>query len=343
MSSVPPLPLSVLDLSPVATGSTPGAALRRSLDLARRAEEWGYARYWVAEHHFAAVASSSPDVLVGLITAGTNSIRVGSAAILVGHRTPVSVVEAAGTVDALYPGRVDVGLGRSAHRVVDPGSRRAASVAATSFPGADPPSFASFVDDVRALLAGTYERDAHALTATPGAGADVDLWILGSSGGESARVAGARGLPFAANYHVSPTTTDDAVAAYRAAFRPSERLDRPYVVVSADVVVADEDEAARRLAAGYGRWVHGILAGDGAQPYLADPDPLTDDEAALVATRVDTQIVGSPATAAARLRELAERTGADELVVTTLTHDHEDRCRSYRLLAGEWGLPALRP
>lgn len=208
-------------------------------------------------------------------------------------------------------------------------------------PGAYAPDYGEQIDDVLALLAGTYRSPgglpAH---ASPGEGADLEIWILGASGGVSAQVAGQRGLPFAASYHHSPSTVLDGINAYRAAFRPSARLERPLVAVSADVVVAEDDDTAARLAAGYGPWVLSIRAGSGAIPFPAPEDALahtwTDEERELVADRVRTQLVGSPRTVADRLEQLRAATGADELAITTITHQHADRVRSYELLADEW-------
>ncbi|SCG40692.1 LLM class flavin-dependent oxidoreductase [Micromonospora humi] len=366
------IPLSVLDLAPVPAGAQVGDALRNTVDLARRVEQFGYHRYWLAEHHLAAgVASSAPAVLIGAVAAATDTIRVGSGAVQVGHRTALAVVEEFGTLAALHPGRIDLGLGRSGQRRVeatadDPPPPAAARVvdglllpppfsfahlltsprfalagALLHQPGAQPPPFAEQLADVLALLRGDY-RDATGLDAhaVPGESADLEVWLLGSSGGESARLAGARGLPFAANYHVSPATVLEAVAAYREAFRPSATLARPYVLVSADVVVAPTDAQARRLAAPYGIWVRSIRAGGGAAPFpspeQAAAQPWTDEDRALVADRVDTQFVGAPETVAERLRVLRDATGADELLVTTITHDHTDRVASYELLAKEW-------
>lgn len=171
------------------------------------------------------------------------------------------------------------------------------------------------------------------------------MWVLGSSPGVSARTAATRGLPFAANYHVQPSTVIETVAAYRQAFRPSARLDRPHVMVSADVVVADTDDRARELAAPYGQWVLDIRSGRGARPYVtpeqARSRSWTDDERHAVQDRVDTQFVGSPATVVERLRTLARVTGADELLVTTVTTDHADRVRSTELLAEAWSRTAV--
>jgi luciferase family oxidoreductase group 1 len=208
-------------------------------------------------------------------------------------------------------------------------------------PGAQSPDYGEQVDDLLALVSGTYRsEDGHEAHAVPGEGADVEVWILGSSGGQSARVAGSHGLRFAANYHVSPSNVLEAVTAYRAAFRPSEHLARPYVAVSADVVVAEDDTTARELASGYGAWVRSIRLGQGAIPFPSPAEAAeldwTTEERALVADRVDTQFTGSPRTVAAKLRELQEATGADELAITTITHQHADRVRSYELLAAEW-------
>jgi alkanesulfonate monooxygenase SsuD/methylene tetrahydromethanopterin reductase-like flavin-dependent oxidoreductase (luciferase family) len=396
LPDAPPIPLSVLDLAPISAGVEPAdrptgagaepaerptgtrsdaaAAIRNSVALAQHCEALGYRRFWLAEHHFVAVASSATITLIGLVAAATERIRVGSAAVQIGLHTASSVVEAFGTIDALHPGRLDLGLGRSAQRrgealatrtsaprrppaperVVDGllipepfsiekllGSPRlAATHHAVQFPGATPPDFADAVDEVLALLDGSFTTDEVPLTAVPGADAQVQVWIFGSSKGQSAQVAGANGLPFVANYHVSPSTVLEAVEAYRSAFRPSAVLTEPYVVVSADVVVADDDATARRLASTYGHWVYSIRSGAGAAPYLdpAKAPPLTEEQFALVADRVRTQFVGAPDTVVEGLSTLARVTGADELVVTSVTHDFADRQRSHELLAHAWGL-----
>ncbi len=370
------VPLSILDLAPISSGSDAGAALRNTIDLAKRAESFGYQRFWVAEHHFAAgVASAAPAVLIGLIAAATDRIRVGSGAVQVGHQTALSVVEQFGLLDAVFPGRLDLGLGRSGQRRTEALAARAGSpppppqparvvdgllippafdfgrlAAQPRFalfaellqqPGAVSPDFAQIVDDIQALVAGTYTRGDLDVHVTPGEGAKVELWILGSSAGQSATVAGERGLPFAANYHVAPASVLEAVGAYRDAFRPSDVLDRPYVLVSADVVVAPDTATARHIASPYRHWVRSIRTGAGAIPFPTPAEaaaaPWTDEDQALVQDRLDTQFVGDPATVAASLRTLQRATGADELLVTTITHDHADRVRSFELLAAEWG------
>lgn len=368
-------PLSVLDLAPISAGSDAAAALRNTIDLAQHAERWGYRRYWLAEHHFVAVASSSPVTLIGQIAAATERIHVGSAAVQLGHTTALAVVESFGILDALYPGRIDMGLGRSGQRrkeaaasspvarperaptpwrevggVVIPApfdqtplmksERIRAQASALAQPCAQPPDFADQLADIEAMLAGTYTVNGHDLHAVPGEHARLTPWIFGSTKGQSAEVAGARGLPFVASYHITPGTALDAITAYRNAFRPSARLSEPYVVVSADVVVAEDSATARHLASGYGRWVYSIRSGHGAIPY-PDPDfcePLTEDQQALVADRIATQFVGNPDEVADRLEMLARVTGADELVITSVTHRHVDRLRSHELIAKRWGL-----
>lgn len=367
------VPLSVLDLAPIPSGGTAGEALRDTLDLARHAERLGYRRYWLAEHHLAAgVAGSAPAVLAALVAAATARIRVGTGAVQLGHRTPLAVVEEFGLVDALHPGRIDLGVGRSGQRRAE-AAASSASVAPSAprvvdgllipapfdfsalarsphlvfqasllqQPGARTPDFADQVDDVIAFLEGTYTSPGGvAVHAVPGEGAGVELWILGSSGGRSAQVAGERGLPFAANYHVSPASVLEAVDAYRAAFKPSPLLAEPYVIVSADVLVAGDEETAAELATPYGLWVRAIRTGQGAIPYPTPEEarahPWTEADRALVADRLDTRFVGTPRTVADGLRVLQRVTGADELLVTTITHAHADRVRSYELLAEAW-------
>ena len=376
-------PLSVLDLSPVPAGGTAGDGLRHSIDLAQVAERAGYHRYWVAEHHLnPGVASSSTPVLVALIAAATERIRVGSGAVQLPNTAPLSVAEQFGTVGAVHPGRIDVGLGRfDLHKLLTLIRQGQAAGAADGAPAPPPPParvvdgllippparfvgdlslFGTFgellgfsaddlppdyraqVLDILSYFDGTSRRaDGRPLEVTPAKGADVEVLVLGASAGASAQVAGELGLPFAASYHTVPNAVLDAVEAYRAAFRPG-RLARPHVLVSADVVVADDDEQARELAAPYAQWVLDIRSGRGAQPYVtpeqARAREWTAQERAAVQDRVDTQFVGSPATVTERLETLARVTGADELIVTTITTEHADRVRSYELLAKAWGV-----
>lgn len=390
-------PLAVLDLIPRSSGEGTAAAVRNAIDLAQQAERFGYQRYWFAEHHLnPGVLGVSPAVSIALVAGVTSTIRVGSAGVQLGHRQPLATVEEFGLLDAVYPGRLDLGLGRSigrqkptpapegasdpqlssvgaaasaytAHRgggahtveqragnglllpkqfdfgqlLASSATKLATLLSLLQQPGAYTPDYDSQISDILAFLAGTYvSPDGVAVSAYPGEGAAVQVWILGASGGSSATVAGEKGLRFAASYHHSPSTVIDAVDAYRAAFRPSADLALPYISVSADVVAGDTDEHAAELASGYGLWVHSIRGGSGA---IAFPTP---EEAArhewtaadrdLVQDRIDTQLVGSAATVADKLEQLRDATGAHELVLTTITHDHADRVRSYQLLAEEW-------
>ncbi|GAA2551685.1 hypothetical protein GCM10010435_22330 [Winogradskya consettensis] len=210
-------------------------AVHNVIDLAQRAERFGYQRYWFAEHHLnPGVLGASPAVSISLVADATSTIRLGSAGVQLGHRQPLATVEEFGLLDAAYPGRLDLGLGRSFGRQKEKPEAEAAAAGGV------------------------------AVHAYPGEGAALQVWILGASGGSSATVAGERGLRFAAGYHHSPSTVIDAVDAYRAAFVPSAELDRPHISVSADVVVGDSDEQAAVLASGYGLWVHGIRSGTGA-------------------------------------------------------------------------------
>jgi alkanesulfonate monooxygenase SsuD/methylene tetrahydromethanopterin reductase-like flavin-dependent oxidoreductase (luciferase family) len=372
------IPLSILDLSPVPAGGTAADALRNSVDLARVAERAGYLRYWVAEHHLASgVASSSTPVLVALIAAATSRIRVGSGAVQLPVTSPLQAAEQFGTVAALHPGRVDLGLGRfDIHKILrlagtapgqdaePPPVPPAREVDGLLIPPParfrgdlstyvhlarllgireeDPtPDYDTQVGAILDFLSGAARRsDGQPVTVPAAEGADLDVWILGSSPGESAQVAGARGLPFAASYHTSPSSVLDTVGAYRRAFRPSARLAAPYVVVSADVVVAETQERAAELAAPYAQWVLDIRTGVGARPYVtpeqAEAREWTPAERAIVADRIDTQFVGSPGIVAGKLATLARVTGADELLVTTITTEHANRVRSTELLAAAW-------
>jgi alkanesulfonate monooxygenase SsuD/methylene tetrahydromethanopterin reductase-like flavin-dependent oxidoreductase (luciferase family) len=389
------IPLAVLDLIPRSEGATMAEGMRNAIDLARQAERFGYERYWFAEHHLnPGVLGAAPALSIALVAAATNTIRLGSAGVQTGNRTPLSIVEEFGLLDAVYPGRLDLGIGRSFSRPKpQPEAEVSASpqpelvaAAVSSYqtlagqadhsaeqqadnglllpkkfdfsrlassdrlglhfellqqPGAYADTYDRIIQSILGLLRGTFRSaggfEGHAY---PGEGANVEVWILGASGGESATVAGANGLRFAASYHHSPSTVLDAVNAYRAAFRPSADVLRPYVSVSADVVVGQDDDSAARLASGYGLWVRSIRHGVGAIPYptpeVSTAHHWSDEDRELVKDRVDTQLVGSPPAVADKLEQLQEATGADELAITTITHRHADRVRSYELLAREW-------
>ncbi|HUE31527.1 MAG TPA: LLM class flavin-dependent oxidoreductase [Mycobacterium sp.] len=368
------VPLSILDLAPISAGGDAATALRNTIDLAQHAEHWGFRRFWIAEHHFVGVASSSPAVLIGQIAAATNKIRVGSAAVQLGYTTVAAVVESFGMLEAFYPGRIDLGVGRGQRRdtgfkpkqpsaktrpprqrrevdgVVIPlpfdlrglldKERVQATMGILQQPEAVVPDFAEQLAELIAMLDGTYQVEGFDVHAVPGERSGLTPWIFGSTKGQSATAAGARGLPFVASYHITPATAVEAIDAYRDAFVPSATCKRPYVVVSADVVVADDSATARHLATGYGHWVYSIRTGVGAAPYPEPDDcpPLTDEQLPVVKDRLETQFVGDPDEVAERLSALQRVTGADELVVTSVTHRHQDRLRSHELIAKRWGL-----
>jgi alkanesulfonate monooxygenase SsuD/methylene tetrahydromethanopterin reductase-like flavin-dependent oxidoreductase (luciferase family) len=371
-----PIPLSVLDLAPLVSGSTPAEALRNCVDLARAVERLGYRRFWLAEHHLTpGVVSAAPSVLIGLVAAATERIRVGSGAVLTGHHTPVGVAEQFGILSHLHPGRIDLGIGRSnLGRLVELAGRRrggSSPVPAPATPSADEDLFPrapkipfdleralaqarlvgqraderddyeAWIGAIQALVRGDFHGpDGRAHRSPAAEGADAAIWVLASSPGVSARTAARLGLPLGVSYHIAPAGVPATVAAYREAFQPSEVLQRPHLMVSADVVVGHDDAHAQALSSGYGAWVLSIRAGGGAIPYPSPTEAAawewTDEERVLVADRIATQIVGSPDTAVRRLRALVDATGADELLITTITHDHAERVRSFERLAKAW-------
>ncbi len=360
-------PLSVLDLVPVPTGVGPREALDHSIDLVRRAETAGYRRFWFAEHHLnPGVIGSSPALLIALAGGVTDRIRLGSGAVQLGHRSALSVAEEFGLLATAFPDRIDLGLGRSGGRPPAPppaaepfttsegllipapftgwgelaGSPRFLAQRNLLNPGGgQPQDYDEQVGTILELIAGKHTTPEGVSVGVPAATAP-QVFVLGSSGGESAVAAGRRGLPFAANYHVAPSAVLQAVESYRAGFRPSASLDRPYVVVSADVLVADTDSRADELAAGYAAWVHSIRTGRGAieypSPEQAAASAPTGQDLTLVQDRLDTRFVGSPATVVRWLDVLRRATGADELLITSVAHDHAARVRSHELLIQAW-------
>ena len=329
------IPFSVLDLAPVAEGETPADALRHARDLAQHAEAWGYRRYWLAEHHnMIGIASAATAVAIAYVAEGTRSIRVGSGGIMLPNHSPLVVAEQFGTLATLYPGRIDLGLGRA------PGTDQRTSRALRR----DPDAAESFPEDVLELqaLLGPLQPN-QAIQAVPGTGTQVPLWILGSSL-FGARLAAMLGLPYAFASHFAPDALMRALAAYRAEFRPSVQLDRPHAMVGVNVVAADSDAQARRLFtstqqafANMFRGTRGLL-----------PRPVEDIEAywspmerRQASGMLACSFVGSPDTVRSGLERFIEQTGADEIMVAGAIHDHAARLHSYELLAQLQ--PAMRP
>ena len=321
------IPLSVLDLSPILEGGDAAQAVRHTLDLARHAERWGYHRYWLAEHHnMAGVASAATAVVIGHVAGGTERIRVGAGGIMLPNHAPLVVAEQFGTLAALHPGRIELGLGRA------PGADQATIRALRRRPDAAE----SFPNDVIELMA--YFRPAQPgqlVQAVPGAGIDVPIWILGSSL-FGAQLAAALGLPFAFASHFAPRLMAEALAIYRAQFRPSERLARPHVMLGVNVFAAESDEDAERLFTSLQQAFVNLRRGSPGPlppPVERFGDTLSPFDRAGMDEMLSVSVVGGPERVARGLSAFAERTGADELMVVSQIHDHAARLRSYEIVA----------
>lgn len=336
MNELSGVPLSVLDLAPVATGVSSAQALADTLSLARTAERLGFSRYWVAEHHgMPGVASSAPAVLIGAVAAATERLRVGSGGVMLPNHAPLVVAEQFGMLEALHPGRIDLGIGRAPG--TDP---RTAAALRRSVDGLSAEDFPEHLGQLRGFFRGAVPG----LTAVPAEGNEPSLWLLGSSG-YSAQLAGLLGLPFAFAHHFSAANTLPALALYRASFRPSEELAVPHAMVCVSVVCAEDDERAR--------W----LAGSGALSFLrlrsgrptTVPTPeeaaaydYSPSERAFVEDRLDAQVIGGPETVRRGLDTLLVATQADELMVTTTVHSSAERLASFERLAALAEGPPLR-
>ncbi|MEO3473734.1 LLM class flavin-dependent oxidoreductase [Roseomonas sp. CAU 1739] len=322
------IPLSILDLSPIPEGSDAGQALRHSRDLARHADALGYRRFWMAEHHnMPGIASAATAVALAHVADGTQRIRIGAGGIMLPNHAPLVIAEQFGTLAALYPGRVDLGLGRA------PGTDQVAARALRRTLNGDSDAFPQ---DVVELLA--YFRPAEpgqALRAVPGAGEDVEAWILGSST-FGAQLAAYLGLPYAFASHFAPAQMMDAIAVYRDRFRPSERLAAPHVMIGVNVFAADTDAEARFLFSSLQQAFVNLRSGrPGKLPAPVEGlDAQLDRYArAMLDNALSCSVVGSPATVRQGIAEIAARTGADELMVTAQIHDHAARLRSFEILA----------
>jgi luciferase family oxidoreductase group 1 len=327
------VPLSVLDLVPVGTGTTANQALHNSLDLARRTEQLGYLRYWLAEHHgMPGIASSATAILIGQIAAATSTIRVGSGGVMLPNHAPLAVAEQFGTLGSLFPGRIDLGIGRApgTDQATAKALRRTAGLLAVD-------DFPDQLAELTTFLAGgTFPvgHPYHGVAAYPQAEMPP-LWLLGSSG-YSAQVAGMLGLPFAFAHHFSSQNTLPALELYRSSFRPSPGRERPYAIVATAVLCAEDDERAEYLASPIRLAMlrlRGGRPGVFPSPAEAAAYPWTPHERAAADAATSSHVVGSPEKVRAGLDTLIRDTGADEIMVTTNVHDHADRVRSYELLA----------
>jgi luciferase family oxidoreductase group 1 len=320
--------LSVLDLAPVPQGSTPADALRNTLDLAQHAEAWGYNRYWVAEHHnMVGIASAATSVVIGYIAGGTRTIRVGAGGIMLPNHSPLVIAEQFGTLASLYPGRIDLGLGRA------PGTDMltARALRRTLMGSSD-----SFPQDVQELQA--YFQPAapgQPVRAVPGSGLNVPLWLLGSSL-FSAQLAAALGLPFSFASHFAPDHLMDALALYRSQFKPSAALEQPYAMPAVSVIAADSDEEAARLATSQQQQfvnMHRGRPGPLPPPVDSMEGIWTPAEEAALRHMATYTIIGGPQTVRRGLENFIARTGADELIIAAQILDHQSRLRSFELAA----------
>ena len=322
-----PVPLSVLDLSPVRAGGTAAEAFRNSLDLARHAEEWGYERVWFAEHHgLPGVASAATAVVIAHVAGGTSRIRVGSGGIMLPNHAPLVIAEQFGTLEAMFPGRIDLGVGRAPG-----GDHRTARALRRHFGPVD-----TFTQDFRELL-GYFQPGGPGtgVHAVPGEGLRVPVWLLGSSD-FSARLAAEMGLPFAFASHFAPDMLYEALALYRRYFEPSEVLDRPRVMVAANVFAADTEAEARRIFTSTQQQFLNLIRG---APGLMPPPVESMDrlwlphERAQVERMTKCSAVGDPAAVRRWLDQFVQETQADELILAGHIYDHAARLRSYEIAA----------
>jgi luciferase family oxidoreductase group 1 len=318
---------SVLDLAHVPEGSTPSDALRNSLDLAQHVEGWGYNRFWLAEHHnMVGIASAATSVAIGHVAGGTKTIRVGAGGIMLPNHSPLVIAEQFGTLDALYPGRIDLGVGRA------PGTDQRTLRALRR----DPTAADTFPQDVLELqaLLGPVQPD-QMIQAVPGAGSNVPIWILGSSL-FGAQLAAMLGLPYAFASHFAPGALMQALQVYRERFQPSAQLDRPYAMVGVNVIAADTDEEARHLFTSAQQSFTNLFRGTRGklQPPIDDIESYwTPHEKAQAMNMLSCSFVGSPKTVREGLEGFLAETGADEIIAAAAIYDHSKRLRSYEILS----------
>ena len=319
--------VSILDLAFVPAGASPADALRQTLDLARHAERWGYHRFWLAEHHnMPGIASAATAVVIGYVAGGTRTIRVGAGGVMLPNHSPLVVAEQFGTLESLYPGRIDLGLGRA------PGADQRTLRALRRGPdSAD--TFPADVLELQALLGPV--QPGQAVQAVPGGGLEVPIWILGSSL-YGAQLAARLGLPYAFASHFMPAALMRALEVYRTTFVASPRLARPHAMAGVNVLLAPTDAEARRLFTSAQQQVTTLLRGTPGRlpPPIDDIDAFwTPAERAQAETMLACSFVGAPGTVARGLAAFVERTGVDELIVVTSAYDHAARLRSYEMLA----------
>jgi luciferase family oxidoreductase group 1 len=327
------VPFSILDLAPVPQGKTPADALRNTLDLAQHAERWGYRRFWLAEHHnMVGIASAATAVAIGYVAAGTSTIRVGAGGIMLPNHSPLVIAEQFGTLETLYPSRIDLGLGRA------PGTDQRTLLALRRDPSAAD-TFPQDVLELQALLGPL--QPGQLVQAVPGTGLNVPIWILGSSL-FGAQLAAMLGLPYAFASHFAPAALHEALRVYRARFQPSGQLERPHAMVGVNVIAADTDAEARRLFTSVQQQFANRFRGARGQlpPPIDDIEtywsPLEKEQASAM---LACSFVGSRETVARELNRFVEETAADEVMVAAAIYDHAARLRSYEILASLQGNP----
>jgi luciferase family oxidoreductase group 1 len=319
------LPLSVLDLSPIIEGGDARQSFRNSADLARRVEQLGYKRFWMAEHHsMPGIASAATAVALAYVGSQTSTIRIGAGGIMLPNHAPLVIAEQFGTLESLYPGRVDLGLGRA------PGTDQAAAYAMRRNLASLDNQFPNDVVELIGYLRGDNVR----VRAIPGEGLSIPIWILGSSL-FGAELAAMLGLPYAFASHFAPRMLMEAIALYRDRFQPSEQLDQPYVMLGFNAIVADSDEEAELLATSIQQAFIALRAGKPIKlppPQAKFTERLPLEARATLEQLLSASAIGSPETARQRIADFVDRTKADELIVTAQIYDHQARVRSYQLL-----------
>lgn len=328
MSSIKNIPFSVLDLSPVFEGETTGDAFRRTVNLAQTVEKLGYNRFWLAEHHnMPGIASAATSVVIAHVAGNTKKIRVGSGGIMLSNHAPIVIAEQFGTLESLFPNRIDLGLGRA------PGTDRPATIALRRNLTNDGEEFPEQLEELRFFFKEVVENQK--VQAVPGAGLNVPIWLLSSSG-FSAHLAGVLGLPFAFAAHFSPEYTLPALKLYRQTFQPSDDLPKPYAMVALNIVAAETDEEAEFLATSqYQSFLNLIRQKPGKiPPPVEDMNAIwTEQEKALVESRTGGSIIGSKETVKRKLEAFLEETKADEIMVNAMIFDQQKRLRSYEIIA----------
>ncbi|CAN5282198.1 MsnO8 family LLM class oxidoreductase [soil metagenome] len=332
MNSIIKIPFSVLDLSPVFEGETAREALRKTLNLAQTVEQLGYKRFWLAEHHnMPGIASAATSVVIGYVAGGTEKIRVGSGGIMLSNHAPIVIAEQFGTLESLYPNRIDLGLGRA------PGTDRPATLALRRTLNDLGEEFPEQLEELRFFFQKPVEHQK--VQAVPGAGLNVPIWLLSSSG-FSAQLAGVLGLPFAFAAHFSPEYTLPSLELYRKTFRTSDDLEKPYAMVALNIIATETDEEAEFLATSqYQSFLNLIRQKPGKiPPPVEDMNAIWDErEKALVNSHTGGSIIGSKATVKRKLEEFLDETKADEIMINAMIFDHEKRLRSYEIVAEIFG------